>query len=81
MASGEQGAILVGMTSRRGHVADGAVTMLFVVPVDEAHGPFPRRVEIGEAFDRELRPVFRGAEQSFGVRVRPENLAVGYSIF
>src|ERR1017187_5852645 len=28
MACGEQGAILAGMTLRRGHVADGAVTML-----------------------------------------------------
>src|SRR5471032_728500 len=55
VARGEQGAILAGVTLRRGHVADGAVTMLFVVPMDEAHGPFSRGLEIGEALDRELR--------------------------
>jgi hypothetical protein len=52
MARGEQSAILTGVTLRRGHVANGAVTMLFIVPMDEAHGPFPRRIEIDEAFDR-----------------------------
>ena len=57
------------MTLRRGHVADGTVMMLFIVPLDEAHGPFPGRIEIGEAFDRKLRPIFGGAEQSLGVRV------------
>src|ERR1019366_7336785 len=69
MACGEQCTVLPGVTLRRGHVADGAVTMLFVVPMDEAHGPFPCRIEIGEALDRELRPVFGGAEQGLGVGV------------
>jgi len=37
IARGDQRAILPGMTLSRGGV-DGAVTMVFIVPVDEAHG-------------------------------------------
>ena len=54
MASGEHGTILPGMTLRRGDVADAAVAMLVVVPLDEAHRPLPGGVQIGEPLDRKL---------------------------
>ena len=65
---GEQGAILTGVTLRR-HVANAAVPMNIVVPVDEVRRPTPRRIEFGEPSDREFRPVFGGAEQCFGIRI------------
>ena len=48
MACGEQVAIMAGVTLRRGYVGHAAATMLFVVPVNEAHGPFLYHIEIGE---------------------------------
>jgi hypothetical protein len=41
------GAILPGMTLRRGDVEDAAMAVLVVVPLDEAHCPLPRPSSIG----------------------------------
>jgi hypothetical protein len=49
-----------------GDVADAAVAMLVVVPLDEPHRPLPRSVKLGEPLERELRPILRCAEQCFG---------------
>ena len=57
------------MSLRRAHVANAAVAVLDVVPINEAAGSLPRGLEIPEANCRELGSVFRGAEQHFGVRV------------
>src|SRR6202451_1722712 len=66
VAAGEHGAILPGMTLRRGDVADAAVAVLVVVPMYEAHRPLPGGVQIGEPLEWELRPILRCAEQCFG---------------
>ena len=47
MAGAEQAAILTGMALCRGDVADGAVPMLVIVPVDEPRGPGPGRLQVG----------------------------------
>src|SRR5580693_657497 len=57
------------MTLRRGNVADAAVAMLVVVPLDEAHRPLPRSVKVGKSLERELRLILRGAEQRLGKSV------------
>ena len=67
--AGQQTAIPAGMALGWRHVSDTAVPMCVVVPMDEARRPFPCRIEFGEAFDREFRPVFGGAEHSFGIRI------------
>ena len=50
--------------------------MFVVLPMDEARRPFPCRIEFGEAFDREFRPVFGGAEHSFGMRIVVADVAL-----
>ena len=58
--------ILAGMALGRADVLDAAILGVEVVPMREPHRPRKRGVQIGEAVRRELRPVFRGAEQSLG---------------
>ena len=50
-------------------VSDAAVPMFIVVPMDEGPGPLSCRIEFGKTFDRKFRPVFGGAEHSFGIRI------------
>ncbi len=69
MPGREHGAVLASMALRWGHVFDAAVPVNLVVPVNEVRRPFPRRIEFSEAFDREFRPVFGGAEQSLGIGI------------
>src|SRR5690349_2424012 len=54
------------MTLRRSNVADAAVAVLLIVPVDEVPRPVPGRGQIGEPLGRELRPILRGTEQCLG---------------
>ena len=54
--------------------------MFVVVPMDEARRPFPCRIEFGEAFDREFRPVFGGAEHSFGIRIVVADMALSTTV-
>ena len=69
VARREHGPILAGMALGRGDVADAAVAMLVVVPVHELPRPVSRRIQIGKALGRKLRPVFGGAEQRLGERI------------
>ena len=69
VAGGEHGAILPGMALRRRDVTDAAVAVVMIVPLDEACGPLPGGVEIGEAAGGELRPVFGSAEQRLGIGI------------
>ncbi|EHP40114.1 hypothetical protein OR16_27497 [Cupriavidus basilensis OR16] len=48
MARGENLVVFAGVTLRRAHIADAAVPMLVVVPVDEIRRPGARRGQIGE---------------------------------
>ena len=66
----QQPAVFPGMALCRTDVTDPAVAMIVVVSTDKTHGPIPCRIEIGETLGRELRPVFGGAEQRLGVRVK-----------
>src|SRR4051812_15993510 len=66
VAGGEHGAILPGMTLRRSDVADGAVAVLVIVPVREAHRPLSGGVQIGEPLERELRAILHCSEQCLG---------------
>ena len=61
--------VVTGVSLRGRYVANAAVPVDVVIPIDKASRPFSRRIESGEAFDRELRPVFRGAEQSLGIGI------------
>src|SRR4051812_12151265 len=54
------------MTLRRGDVADAAVAVFLIVPMDEARRPLSGGVQIGEPLERELRAILRGTEQCFG---------------
>src|SRR5271166_1610590 len=63
VAGGEHGAILPGMTLRRGDVADAAVAVLLIIPMYEARRPLSGGVQIDEPLERELRPILRCAEQ------------------
>ena len=47
-------------------VADGAVTVLMIVPLHKAARPFTRVLEISEDLRRELRTVLGCSEQNFG---------------
>jgi hypothetical protein len=66
VAGGEQGAILPGMSLCRGDIADAAVPVFVVVPLHEALRPLPGSVQISKSLDRELRLIFRCAEQRLG---------------
>jgi hypothetical protein len=66
VAGGEHGAILPGMTLRRGNVADAAVAVPVIVPLHEPHRPLPGVVQVDEPLERELRPILRCAEQRLG---------------
>lgn len=63
MTSHQHAVILTGMTLPRRDIANAAVPMLVVVPAHEARRPLPGGVQLGEPFERELRPILRGAEQ------------------
>ena len=65
----EQRTVVTGMALRRGHVFDAAVPVDVIVPFNKACRPIPRRIEFREAFDREFRPVFGGAEQRLGIGI------------
>ena len=60
-------------------IANAAVVMLFVVPVDEACRPSPGSVQLGEPFERELWPILGGAEQRLdeGIVVADPRAGVG----
>ena len=64
VASCEHCGGVAGMTPRRAHAADAAVTMLVVVPAREASGAGTRQAEVGEALGRQLGAVLRGAPQA-----------------
>jgi hypothetical protein len=64
---GEKRMIVAGMTLRRRHVADAAMTMLEVVPLHETGSLDASSVQVLEACDRKLRPVLRGSEERLGV--------------
>src|SRR5271166_3393655 len=66
VAGGEHGAILPGMTLRRGDVADAAVAVLLIIPMYEARRPLSGGVQVDEPLERELRPILRCAEQCLG---------------
>lgn len=55
------------MALRRTDVANAAVTVIEVVPVDETSRPDARLVEIGEALGGELWAVLGRAEQRLGI--------------
>ena len=67
MTCREKRTVVAGMTLRRRHVADAAMTMLEVVPVHETGSPGAGSIQVLEACGRKLRPVLRGAEQRLGV--------------
>ena len=62
---GEDVWILTRMTLRGADVADTAVFVVTVVPVNERSRPESRCLQIGEPLRRELRAVLGGAEQRF----------------
>src|SRR6202166_1402046 len=66
VAGGKHGAILPGMTLRRGDVADAAVAVLLIVPMYEARRPLSGGVQVDEPLEREFRPILRCTEQCFG---------------
>ena len=53
----------------RADVTNATVSMLDVVPIDEADGPSSSVIEVGKAFGRKLRAVFGGAKQRLRVSV------------
>ena len=55
VTSRQDGAIVAGMALRRADAADAAVSMLDVVPINEADGPCARRVQVGESLGRGTR--------------------------
>src|SRR5690606_29428772 len=61
--------IVTGMTLRRAHKANAAVSMLVVVPSDELTGPTACSCQVGEAGGWELRSILRRTEQRFDERV------------
>ena len=69
MTRGEDRVVFAGMSLRRADVADAAVSMVDVVPMDEGHRPAARLLQVGEALDRELRPVLRRPDQRLGIRI------------
>ena len=71
--------ILAGMTLPGRDIANAAVVMLFIVPVDEACRPSPGSVQLGEPFERELWPILGGAEQRLdeGIVVADPRAGVG----
>ena len=69
MTRRQDGVIVAGVPLSGRDVANAAVAMIDVVPVHEAGCPGARRVEVGKAFGRKLRPVLGGAEQRLGIGV------------
>src|SRR5574337_85516 len=69
VARREDRGVGAGMTLRWADVADAAVPMRMVVPVQEVSGPRARVVEVGEPAVGELRSVLRRAEQALDVGV------------
>ena len=58
VAAGQKCTILTGVALCRGHVADTAMAVRFVVPMDEEHCPASRGIKTGEAAGRELGAIF-----------------------
>src|SRR6185437_2491045 len=69
VSAGQNQLLLACMTLSGAHVADCAVTMIFVVPVGQVIHPSSGGIEVGEALARELRPVFGGAEEGLDERI------------
>src|SRR4051812_2895555 len=59
----KQRSIVPSMTLSRCDIADPAMPVLMIIPVDKAVGPLPRVNEIWEPLLRVGRPILRGAEQ------------------
>ena len=57
------------MALRRGDIADAAVAVFVIVPLDEAPGPLPGRIQIGKSLEREFWPILGGAKQCFSERI------------
>ena len=68
-ASKQHVLIEVGMTLRRRHEPDRAVTMLLVVPAHQRAHPGARGEQGIERLERIGRPVLQGLEQRLGIRV------------
>lgn len=69
MPLGEDVVIVPVVPLGRTHVADTAVAMIVLVPVNEPARPCSCSLEIDEPFRRELGAVLRGAKQSLDERV------------
>ena len=54
MTCGQDRVIITAVSLLRADIAYPAMTMLDVVPLHEAGGPGASRIEVGEAFGREL---------------------------
>jgi len=57
------------MTLIRCHIANGAVTMFMVVPLNKAMYPLPFRLKAFERLVRVSGRIFQGTKQALGVRV------------
>jgi hypothetical protein len=60
---GKNVSVLAGMASRRTDVADAAMFVIVVVPVDEGSGPQSCFLQVRKPFRRELGAILGGAEQ------------------
>ena len=65
----EQGAVQAQMTLGWAHKADGAVTVLVVVPVRQLCDPTPRGQQAFKPANRHLRKVFQTSEGRFEIEV------------
>src|ERR1700712_5876960 len=63
VALSERGPILPGMALRGGDVADAAVSVLMIVPMGKAHGPFPGGLQIGKSRGGEVGPILARSEE------------------
>ena len=68
-ASRQDGLVFAFMALLRADVADAAVAVIEVVPVDQFSRLGPGVIQAGEALGGELRPVFCGAKQRLGIGV------------
>ncbi len=69
MPSGKDVVVLTGMTLCGADVADAAMLVIVVVPVDERFRPESRVLQIGKPFCRKLRTVLGRAKQGFAESV------------
>jgi len=65
-ALGESSVVLAAMALSWGHEREGAVTVLLVIPNDEAGYPLARRLQVSERLAGRARLILEGLEQGLG---------------